>query len=116
MIWYMFVPEEVLILLFFLFRRARNIYRFARVRVDAGVEHRSGEGHGRRREVLYLLRPLVHFLRLVRQGLHIALGAPRVRGDEIRNKLLVETRLFVDTEEEVSEPHIMGPCGLAHDL
>ena len=79
------VPEKILVLLFFLFGCTRDVYRFARVGVDAGVEHGRGKRHGRRRKILDLLRPVMHFLRLLGELRHVALGATGVRGDEIRN-------------------------------
>ena len=107
-LWFL-IPEEIAILLFFLFGCSRDVDRFARVWIDTSVEHCGRQGHRRRREVLYLFRPIMHALGLLGQQNHIAVSTSRVRGDEIRDELLVQSRLFVDAQEEFTEAQIVTP-------
>ena len=96
-------------MLFFLFRCAGDIDRLARIGVDAGIEHRGGEGHGRRCEVLDLLGAVMHLLRLVGEVLHRLLGTAGMGRDEIRDELLVQPGFLIDTQEKLPEAEVVLP-------
>ena len=66
------------------------------VGVDAGVVHLGAEGHGRRREVLYLLEAVAQPFHLDGKVGHVFELAAGVRADEIRNQLVAETCLATD--------------------
>ena len=87
----------------FLFGCVGDIDRLHRVRVQTGIEHGGGEGHGRWGEILYLLRSVVHLLCPLGELRHVAIGATRMGRDEVWDELLVHVRLLVDAEEEVSK-------------
>ena len=96
-------------LLFLLFGGAGDIDRLAGIGVDAGLEHRGGEGHGCRSEVLNLLGTVMHLLRLVGEVLHRLLGTAGMGRDEIRDELLVQPGFLIDTQEELPEAEVVLP-------
>ena len=103
-------------MLFLLFGCAGDIYGLHGVWIETGVEHGGGEGHGRGREILYLLGAVVHFLCPLSKVRHVTIGATRMGGDEVWDELLVHVRLLVDAEEEVVELQEMLPRRLAHEF
>ena len=58
----------------------------------------------------------MHLLCFLREEGHIALGAARVGGDEVRYELLVESCLAVDTQELFAKTEVVRPVGFAHDF
>ena len=62
--------------------------------VDASVVHLSSKGHGRRSEILYLLKPIAHLLHVECQLRHILKAATGMAADEIRNELVAQSRLL----------------------
>lgn len=95
--------------MFFLFGCAGDIDRLAGIGVDAGIEHRSREGHGRRGKVLDLLGTVVHLLRLVGEVFHRLLGTAGMGRDKIGDELLVQPGFLIDTEEEFTESQVVLP-------
>ena len=85
------------------------------VGVDASVVHLGAEGHGRGREVLYLLETVAQPFHLDGEVRHVLELAAGVGADEVWDKLVAETGLTADgvelglgLEEEVEG-------GLAHE-
>ena len=110
------VPEEELPLFKLLLRifRAENLLH--RVRMISGVPSLGAHGHWGRSEVLNLLQMEVEVFRQNRQFCHVFGGAARVTAYEVRNNLLVHSRLLVYLVEDVLEFVELCERRLAHQI
>ena len=78
-------------------------YGLEGVGVEAGVKHLGGGGHGRRGEVLNLLKPVTHLAHDAGEMLHVALGTAWMGGYEIWYELLTQAALAVYLVEDAAE-------------
>ena len=95
--------EEVVVLLLFLLHIVFGEDGTESVGVEAGIEHLGGGGHGRRGEVLHLLKPVAHLAHDAGEMLHVTLGTAGMGGDKIRYELLTEATLAVYLVENAAE-------------
>ena len=109
------VPEEELALGQLLALRLGAEYGLERVGVEAGVPSLGGNGHGRGREVLHLLKMEVQPLGLHGEFGHVFLAASGMAADEVGDDLLVETLLAADAVEDALELVEELERGLAHE-
>ena len=91
---FVFIPEEIVALSQFLVLTMGRINGFESIGVVACIEHLGGHRHGRRREVLNLLKPVAHLLHIESQLGHILKTAARVAADEVRDELVTQACLF----------------------
>ena len=91
-------------------------YGFEGIRIEAGVEHLGGGGHGRGGEVLNLLKSVAHLAHDAGEMLHVALGTAGMGGDEIRYELLTQAALAVYLVEDAAELAEELKRRFAHDV
>ena len=89
--------EKILFLFTLISLRPRHIHLLPSIWILAGIEHNGGEGHRRWGEILHLLKGEVEVAEhLLGEGLHIALMAAGVRGDEVWDELISQPILAAD--------------------
>ena len=98
-----FIPKEVLSLRLLLFRGLSTEDGFQGVWVITRIPRLGTYGHRRGREVLHLFELVPHTACEVGQLRHVALVATGMRGDEVRDELLVEVLLLVYAVEDAFE-------------
>ena len=87
-----------------------------RVRIQPGVIGFRGNRHWRGREVLDLFEVEIKTFGYSRKFSHIFFSATRVRGDEIRNNLLVELFVLIYIVENLLEFSELRERWLTHQL
>ena len=97
------IPEEELALCELLLLRGSREYFLACIWMNPGVIYLTRYGHRGRSEVLHLFKMEVESFSDAGEFRHISLLAGRMRGNEIGNKLLVESVLAVDVVEYLLE-------------
>ena len=93
------VPEKHTVLLLLFVRVSGYKHFFHGGGVVAGVVHLGGESHGSGGEVLNLFQTIAQPFHGYGKLRHVAQGAGRVRRNEIRYQLLVESVLAADVVE-----------------
>ena len=93
------VVEEHEVLGLFLVGTASHIDGLHSVGVDASVVHLGAEGHGRGREVLYLLETVAQPFHLDGEVRHVLELAAGVGTNKVRDKLVAEACLTADGVE-----------------
>lgn len=111
-----FVVEEHEVLRPFLIGPAGDVDRLHGVGVDAGVVHLGAEGHGRRREILYLFEAVAETFHLDSKVGHVAEPASGVGTDEVWDKLVAEAFLAADGVELCLGLKKEVERGLAHEF
>ena len=93
------VEEEESPLVGFVTRRGGHVDRLHSRRIDAGVVHLGADGHGRGSKVLYLFQAIAHVFHLKGEVGHVTEAAARVAANEIRDKLITQSRLLANLGE-----------------
>ena len=109
------VPEKILSLGEFFFRRYSTEYTFAGVRMITGVVYLSSYRHGCWRKILHLFEMHIKIACLGGQFSHIYLSTSGMRGYEIGYQLLPQTTRAVYAFENLSEFIELTERRLTHD-
>jgi hypothetical protein len=94
--------------------RARAVAADALQRVQAGVVHRGGRGHRAGVEGLHLVGLEAVALEPEREVHHVLVAGARVRGDEVRDQVLLLAGLGAERLEHLLEAVVAADARLHH--
>ena len=109
-----FIPEEELALGKLFLLGLGTLDWLKGIGVEPSVPRLGGNGHGCRRKILNLLQLEVEMFGFYGQIGHVGLAATRMAGDEVRDDLLVQSFLAIDTVEDALELVELLERRLAH--